>query len=567
MEICKFDKMEYQRPDVEKLLAEYKTLTQRAQNAGSGEELLEVFVQHSKLSNVFSTAACLAQIRHTLDTNDAFYDTENDFFDANSPSVENAQLELYRAFLASEHKGALTEVYGEILLQKMEVAAASASDELLELMQEENALASQYQKLYATAQVEFDGKLCTLPQLARYKQSMDAKVRRAAFEADGRFFDEHQQELDDIYTRMIANRNAQAQKLGFENYIPLSYLRMGRLGYNEEDVKRFREQVARYVTPLAHKAMKAQFERIGIPEAKFSDTTISFADGNPLPKGTAQELLDKAVQMYKEMRPETSEFIQFMTESELFDLESRPGKAPGGYCETIVGYGAPFVFSNFNGTAGDVDVLTHEAGHAFQAYVVAQKGMCQELASPGLESCEIHSMSMEFLTSPWHHLFFGEDTAKYSVSHAQEALTFLPYGCMVDEFQHIVYSKPELTAQERNQVWLELEKKYRPWNEFDSIPCYSRGAGWQRQLHIYQYPFYYIDYCLAQMVALQFFAAHLNDAEDAWKRYVALVEKGGSDTYAGLVQAAGFAVPFEEGSIEPVAQQVYDWTMEQCKKL
>ena len=271
--------------------------------------------------------------------------------------------------------------------------------------------------------------------------------------------------------------------------------------------------------------------------------------------------------MYRELSPETARFIDFMTESQLFDLESRPGKAPGGYCETIPGYGAPFVFSNFNGTSGDVDVLTHEAGHAFQAWVAAGQGMCQELANPGLESCEIHSMSMEFLTSPWHHLFFGKDTAKYALAHAQEALTFLPYGCMVDEFQHIVYSQPHLTPDERNGIWLELERKYRPWNDFDGLPFYGRGAGWQRQLHIYQYPFYYIDYCLAQIVSLQFFAAHLNDPKDAWQRYLALVKKGGGDTYAGLVKAAGFTVPFEQGAIAPVAQQVFDWVKEQNKKL
>ena len=225
------------------------------------------------------------------------------------------------------------------------------------------------------------------------------------------------------------------------------------------------------------------------------------------------------------------------------------------------------MFSNFNGTSGDVDVLTHEAGHAFQAWVAAGQGMCQELANPGLESCEIHSMSMEFLTSPWHHLFFGKDTAKYALAHAQEALTFLPYGCMVDEFQHIVYSQPHLTPDERNGIWLELERKYRPWNDFDGLPFYGRGAGWQRQLHVYQYPFYYIDYCLAQIVSLQFFAAHLNDPKDAWQRYLALVKKGGGDTYAGLVKAAGFTVPFEQGAIAPVAQQVFDWVKEQNKTL
>lgn len=567
MQYCKFGDMNYQRPDVDKVLEAYQMLTAKAQQAQDGEQLVQVFAEHRKLDDDYSTAARLARIRYTLNTRDEFYTAENDFFDAHDPAVENARLNLYRAILSSPHKAALADKYGEILLEKMEVAAASSNEELLELMQEENALASRYQKLYAGAQVEFDGKTLTLPELGPYKQSLDGAVRKAAFEAEGKFFDSHQEELDEIYTRMIENRNAQARKLGYDNYVPLSYLRMGRLGYNEQDVKRFRDQVAQSVTPLAHKAMQAQFERIGVKDAKFYDTTVSFVDGNPTPKGNDKELLQKAVDMYRELSPETAEFIDFMTESELFDLVSRPGKAPGGYCETIPGYGAPFVFSNFNGTAGDVDVLTHEAGHAFQAWVAAQQGMCQELASPGLESCEIHSMSMEFLTSPWHELFFKEDTAKYAVSHAQDALTFLPYGCMVDEFQHIVYSQPQLTAQERNQAWLELEKKYRPWIDFDGLPFYSRGAGWQRQLHIYQHAFYYIDYCLAQMVSLQFFAAHLKDPKDAWQRYLALVQKGGSDTYGGLVKAAGFTVPFEEGAIAPVAQQVYDWVMEQSKNL
>lgn len=567
MAVTKFSEMKYTRPDVQQVTEAYRQLTARAEKAESGRELADIFKEHTRLDDEFSTAARLAQIRHTLDTRDEFYDAENDFFDQEGPGVGNAQLALYRALLSSPHKQGLAEEYGDILLQKMEVAAASASEEVLELMQQENALASRYQKLYAGGQVQFDGKSLTLPEMGPYKQSLDRAVRKAAFEADGSFFDDNREELDEIYTKMIENRNAQARKLGYESYVPLSYLRMGRLGYNEADVKSFRDQVAQSVTPLAHEAMKEQFARIGLPNAKFYDTTVSFKDGNPIPQGTAPELLAKAVQMYRELSPETARFIDFMTESQLFDLESRPGKAPGGYCETIPGYGAPFVFSNFNGTSGDVDVLTHEAGHAFQAWVAAGQGMCQELANPGLESCEIHSMSMEFLTSPWHHLFFGKDTAKYALAHAQEALTFLPYGCMVDEFQHIVYSQPHLTPDERNGIWLELERKYRPWNDFDGLPFYGRGAGWQRQLHVYQYPFYYIDYCLAQIVSLQFFAAHLNDPKDAWQRYLALVKKGGGDTYAGLVKAAGFTVPFEQGAIAPVAQQVFDWVKEQNKTL
>lgn len=566
----KFSEMPYARPDAARVTAEYAALTARVRAAADGAGLVELFRQHTRLDDAFSGAACLAQIRHTLDTRDEFYDQENDFYDQAAPGVGNAQRELYRAFLASPHKQALAEAYGPILLQKMEVAAAGANEQVLELMQQENALASRYQKLYACAQVEFRGKTLTLPELGPYKQSLDRAVRRAAFEAEGGFFDAHQEEFDEIYTRMIENRNAQGRKLGYQDYVPLSYLRMGRLGYGPNEIASFRAQVAESVTPLAARAMADQFARAGIRESKFYDCPVSFADGNPDPVGAPSELLAHAVRMYKELSPETARFIDFMTESGLFDLESRPGKAPGGYCETIATYGAPFIFSNFNGTSGDVDVLTHEAGHAFQAWMAAQQGLCQELAAPGMESCEIHSMSMEFLTSPWHHLFFGgseRTTAKYALAHAQDALVFLPYGCMVDEFQHLVYGQPHLTPAERNGLWLELERKYRPWNDFDDLPFYGRGAGWQRQLHIYEYPFYYIDYCLAQMAALQFFAAHLQDPKDAWRRYLALVKKAGTEPYAGLVRAAGFAVPFEQGAIAPVAKQVADWVAQQNRLL
>ena len=563
----KFSQMPYARPDVDAVLAEYARLAQRAAQAQNGAELVQVYREHDKLNSHYATQATLVEVRHTVDTRDAFYDAENDFFDAHNPAVGNAQLELYRALLASPFRAALDEAYGPILTAKMEVAVKSASPEVLELMQQENSLSSAYQKLYASAQVEFDGKIMPLPQLGPYKQSTDPAVRRAACEAEGRFFDEHREEFDDLYTRMIANRNAQAKKLGYDSYVELSYLRMGRIGYGRKEVENYRAQVKRDVVPVLSELFRLKAKRVGLDHPTFSDLGLDFKDGNALPQGTPEELLAKAHQMYRELSPETAEFFDYMVDNELFDLVSRPGKAPGGYCTVLQEYGAPFIFSNFNGTSGDVDVLTHEAGHAFQAYVAAKQELPFELAEAGMESCEIHSMSMEFLTAPWHHLFFGPETEKYTLSHAEYALFFLPYGCMVDEFQHEAYDHPEWTPEERNQCWLRLEHEYRPWVDFDGLPFFGRGAGWQRQLHIYECPFYYIDYCLAQTVALQFFAAHLAAPQDAWQRYLALVNKGGTVDYAGLVRAAGFAVPFEDGSLKPVADTVAQWLRDQQKDL
>ena len=557
----KFSELVYSRPDTGAVLAAYAALTQRVQAACSPSEITDVFAEHIKLDTNYSFMARLASIRYTIDTRDAFYTAEREHFDETDPTVGNAQLALYRALLESPFRSALAEKYGEILLTKMDLAVRSSDDRVLALQQEENRLVSEYQKLYASFMVHFDGKDLTLPQLGVYKQGPDRAVRKAAYVAEGEWFDAHRTEFDELYSKLVENRNAQAKALGYHDYSELSYLRMGRIGYGPAEVKNYREQVLCDVVPVVHELQKRRFARAGVPDAKFYDLPVFFADGNPKPHGTSGELLQRCRQMYHELSPETSEFIDWMFENECFDVLSKPGKAMGGYMEEISGYG-PFVFSNWNGTSGDVDVITHEMGHAFQAYVAMENHLPGELASPGMESCEIHSMSMEFLTSPWHHLFFGPDTAKYQLYHAEDSLFFLPYGCIVDEFQHIVYQHPELTPEQRNQKWLELEKRYRPWVDFDGIPFYGRGAGWQRQLHIYEMAFYYIDYCLAQTVALQFFAAHLQNPADAWQRYLALVRKGGTESYAGLVQAAGFAVPFDSGSLKPVADTVAQWIRE-----
>ena len=554
----KFSELVYSRPDTEAMLSAYADLTKRVQNASGPADLLAAFAEHVKLDTDYSFMARLASIRYTIDTRDAFYTAEREHFDETDPTVGNAQLALYRAILESPYRKALAEKYGEILLTKMDLAVRSSDERVLALQQEENRLVSEYQKLYASFMVHFDGKDLTLPQLGVYKQGSDRAMRKAAYVAEGEWFDAHRTQFDDLYTKLVENRNAQAKALGYHDYSELSYLRMGRIGYGPVEVANYRAQVQKDVVPVVYELQKRRFARAGVPDAKFYDLPVFFADGNPKPHGTSDELLERCQQMYHELSPETSEFIDWMFENECFDVLSKPGKAMGGYMEEISGYG-PFVFSNWNGTSADVDVITHEMGHAFQGYTAHKLGLVPELSCPGMESAEIHSMSMEFLTSPWHHLFFGPDTAKYQLMHAEDSLFFLPYGCVVDEFQHIMYQHPELTPDERNQKWLELEKRYRPWIDFDGIPFYGRGAGWQRQLHIYEMAFYYIDYCLAQTVALQFFAAHLADPKDAWQRYLALVRKGGTESYAGLVQAAGFAVPFESGSLKPVADTVAAW--------
>lgn len=227
--------------------------------------------------------------------------------------------------------------------------------------------------------------------------------------------------------------------------------------------------------------------------------------------------------MYHALSPETAEFIDEMFDGGLFDVLSKEGKAPGGYCTYLADYKAPFIFSNFNGTSDDVDVLTHEAGHAFAAWVAARKHLPMILEEPGMESCEIHSMSMEFLTAEHHEKFFGTDTPRYELAHAEDAMYFLPYGTMVDEFQHIMYAEPDLTPGERNAVWAKLESEYRPCWTSRACPSTDAARAGSASCTSTRCRSTISTYCLAQTVALQFFTAFLHDKKDAWRRYLALV--------------------------------------------
>lgn len=557
----KFSEMPYRR--VEKtVLDQISRLTERFTCASSAEEAEKIFMESEAISTEVQTMMSLCYIRSTIDTTDEFYAAEQEYNDELTPLLTEKSQEFSKALCASPFRRELEKKWGTLLFTNAELSMKGFAPELVPLLQEENALTSQYQKLYASAKIDFDGKVLTVAQLAPYKQSADRAVRKAAYEAEGSFFDANREQFDEIYDKLVKNRTAQAKKLGYENYLELGYIRLNRNCYGPADVARFRRQVVESMVPVVAEIKKAQAKRIGIADMKFYDDNFFYPDGNATPQGTPEELLAAGEKMYTEMSPETAEFAKLLFGNELFDVLAKPGKAPGGYCTSLPAYKAPFIFSNFNGTAGDVDVLTHEAGHAFADYVAARTIPILDLRSPTMEGCETHSMSMEFFTAPWHRLFFKEQTEKYEVSHAEDALIFIPYGSMVDHFQELMYTHPEMTPEERNETWLKLERQYRPYLDFEDLPFYSRGAGWQRQLHIYQYPFYYVDYCLAQSMALQFWMESVKDWNAAWKKYLKFVGMGGTRTFVDLIRESGLLSPLDDGSIAKIVEPVSKWLKE-----
>ena len=555
----KFSEMTYTRPDIDALLARCKELTAKAAAADSGEALVEVYYEQSRAFADYTTASQLANIHYTCDTRDAYWKAEQDFFDANGPAVTNASVEISRAFLANPYVDALTEHFGTTCVAGMKNAVLGMDERTVALQQEYNALVSTYQQIYGGALVELDGKQLTIPQLGPYKESTDAATRRAAYEAEAGYFDAHRAELDELYTKIVKNLNQQAQVMGYHDYSELSYVRMNRIGYGPEDIKRFRDQVAHDVVPELQKVIALKNKRTGIQHPTFADLPVAFKDGNPKPIEGYDARMTAARTMYHELSPETAEFIDVMLDGELMDVVAKKGKVGGGYCTSLGEYRVPFIFANFNGTQHDVEVVTHEAGHAFAAYLNRDR-VPTETIWPSLEGCEVHSMSMEFFAWPWADGFFGDDTRKFRYSHLAGALTFIPYGTMVDHFQHIVYEKPEMTPAERHAVWKELLGVYMPWMKLGSeIPFYGDGEGWQRQLHIYVNPFYYIDYCLAQTVALQFWARIQKDLPDAWAHYMAYTRQGGSRVFTELLKNAELDSPFEESCLRGVCEEAKAW--------
>ena len=556
----KFSEMPYQRPDPEAVKNDLRSLTERLRAAASYEEAKAVFLEKEEQGKRVETMGTLASIRHSIDTRDEFYDGEIAFWDAFGPEIEEFEQAWLEAMLASPFRSDFAEEYGDLMFVNAEIAKKTFSPAIIEDMQKENELTTEYGKLIASAQIPFEGGVYTLSQLAPFKTAPDDAKRLAAWKADGSWYKAHQKRLDEIYDELVHLRDAMGKKLGYGGYTQLGYYRMGRNCYTKEDVERFREAVQKYLVPVADSIMREQAKRLGKTyPLSYADAALSFRSGNPRPQGTPDDILREGKKFYDALSPETSEFFRTMLENDLLDVLSTEGKEGGGYCTGITAYEMPFIFANFNGTQHDVEVVTHEAGHAF-AYWMNRKRIPVEYAWPSMEACEVHSMSMEFFGWMNADGFFGPDAKKFMYSHLAGAITFIPYGTMVDHFQHIVYENPDMTPAERHAEWKRLLGIYQPWMKLDGeIPFYAEGEGWQRQSHIYEAPFYYIDYCFAQTVALEFWAMIQKDRENAWKHYMAYTKQGGSRTFVDLLKNADLVPPFDEACLKEVSTAAAKW--------
>jgi M3 family oligoendopeptidase len=554
----KFQQFEYRRPDMEAITAVFEKLLRQFEQATDWATQDQIFDQLNELRGEFDSMWNICYIRHSVNTQDPFYTQENDFFNFEKPNFNALVNRFYKKMLRSPYRDQLEEKWGRHLFVLAELSLKSFDPVALEEMQEENRLSSEYMKLKAKAQIEFRGETLNLSSIIKHELAQERDTRSTASRAKWGFFAEHQAEIEELFDQLVKVRHRMAQKLGFKNFIELAYARLSRSDYDAEMVAAYREQIRTHLVPLASELYERQRRRLGLERLFQYDEEVRFLSGNAKPKGDTAWIIGNAQQMYAELSPETHAFFTLLRENDLMDLEAKPGKATGGYCTYVSKYQAPYIFSNFNGTSGDVEVLTHEAGHAFQVFSSRHFSM-NEYLWPSYESAEIHSMSMEFFTWKWMHLFFGEETEKFKFSHVSGAISFLPYGVAIDEFQHRVYENPDLTPAQRNAVWKEIEQKYLPHRAYDNNPFLENGGFWQRQNHIFAAPFYYIDYTLAQVCAFQFWKRDLEDHASAWQDYLRLCETGGSRSFLELVRMAHLRSPFEPGCVESVVNTIRQW--------
>ena len=550
----RFDDLRAPTPDLDELKGSIDALLAELARATTVDAVCDLIKRWDQLREGVDTWGALVDLRFNQDTADEQRRADREQKDELSPRWTELTVMLQRALLDHPLRAEVEARIGAQAFALWEVDVLSFDPAIKDDLVAESKLEAEYTGLLAAAELSFRGESLNFSTIVRYRQDKDRETRHDSAAVTWDWYGEHGDELDRIYDDMVRLRTKTARQLGFADFVELGYKRMMRIDYDRKDVDRFRAQVREHVVPLANELAGQQRTALGVDELMAWDEPVMDPNGNPAPKGDHDWMVERATEMFDEMGSGLGEFFGLMRGGGFLDLKSRQGKAGGGFCTSFPTIGMPFVFANFNGTKGDVEVFTHEIGHAFQNYR-SRDNRPLDYVWPTLESCEVHSMSLEFLTWPHMEKFFGDGADRFRRMHLTESLMFLPYGTAVDHFQHEVYENPDATPAERHAMWLRMEETYLPWRKWGDLAYPGKGGRWQSQRHIYLNPFYYIDYVLAQTCALQFLARSRKDETEAMSAYVALCARGGEAPFQQLTQGAGLKSPFDDGCLEAVVRE------------
>lgn len=548
-----FKDMAYRRVTYEEVEARYEALYQDLEAVSCEEDCRAILRKQYQLFEIM-TPMDLCYVHHGMDVNDPFYAEEQRYYDEIGPKIGELSNRFYRLLLESPFCACFEQLMGSFAFSLIKASQEGYDSRLIALQQEENALTSRYSQFVSNGKVDYGGGLVSRESLAMEQQSPDREVRRSVYLAIAASWEVQRGQLEDFYDALVRNRDRQAKTVGYRGFVELSYLRMNRIGYTPEDVRLFREQVKQHVVPIAAALNERRRKRLGLEKLYPYDGAAYFPDGNPIPLGSDDFCLEMTRQMFGSLSPETKEYIDFMLDNGLYDVAVRDGKQTGGYCTQFEAYRSPFIFANFDGTSENAYIMSHEGGHGFYFYLKRN----EEIRDRGWytsEMAETHAMSMEFFTAPYMELFFGERAEDYRRMHLEKAIALIIYECQQDEFQQIIYEQPQLTKQQRNEVWARLEQEYFPYREYPEEEKDAIGSRWQRIPHVFLWPFYAIDYALAQVCALEYFRWMSEDSEKAWESYLAFCNASGNMNFPEAVRAAGLESPFEADCLK----NLMDW--------
>lgn len=541
-----------------------KDLADRTIN--SKEDLENWLLDSSELEAVISEDACWRQIKMTCDTtNKELEEAFNYFFLEIEPHIKPYSDKLNRKLIGSPYLNELDQEKYFTYIRNTKKSIELFREENIPLQAELSVLQQQYGVITGKMTVTMYDQEYTLQQAGKFLENRDRNIREEVYRKINERRLQDKDALNDLYTSLISKRHHVAQNAGFANYRDYKFVEMGRFDYSKEDCFNFHEAVKLYVTPLANKINERKREKLKLDTLRPWDTEASPEGTQPLhPFSTGKELLEKSISCFTKVRPFFADCLKKMDEMKRFDLESRKGKAPGGYNCPLAETGAPFIFMNAAGQMDDVTTMVHEGGHAVHSFLAHELSLTAFKDYP-MEVAEVASMAMELFSMDQWDTFFenAEDFRRAREHQLERVITLFPWIAIIDKFQHWVYEHPDHTIEERTDNWYRIVTELSSTViDHSGLDVYRKNL-WQKQLHLFEVPFYYIEYGIAQLGAIGLWKQYKQDKEKALDNYMNMLSLGGTKTLPQLYAAAGLKFDLSPAYIK----ELMDFVHEEWKKV
>lgn len=544
--------------DTVQLAPLYDKLKALLQGAASPEQLEAWLEDYSELGSALSESSAVTYIKMTCQTDDP--EREKAYMhivEVVDPWLKPRDFEIAQLLSAHPSFAKLPEYYN-VFRRSVETRVKLYREENIARETEVAKLSQQYQKISGAMTVQFDGKEQTLPAMAKVQEEADRARRQAAWELTAKRRLEDRDKLNELYDKLLVLRGDIAKAAGYSDFRDYTFANYERFDYTPQDCIDFQNAVEKHIVPLARELQKQRLDKLGYDKLRPWDLAVDPEQQPPLrPFQGGAELQAKSQEIFAKLDPRLADYFDLLRQNNVVDLDNRKGKAPGGYQSTLAEARLPFIFMNAVGVQRDVETLVHEAGHAFHALAARDQRLGAYRGAP-IEFCEVASMSMELLTAPYWKEFYTNpaEAIRARRDHLQGIIKFFPWMATVDAFQHWIYTHPSHSVAQRDAYWLSLMDRFggiEDWSDYEE----TRASLWHRQLHIFEIPFYYVEYGIAQLGALQLWQASLKDHKAALDNYLKGLSVGGSRPLPELFTAAGITFDFSDKTIGPLMDAVH----------